>query len=188
MKKNPRSSLMTRLSMWQIAFVILLINSSIATTRSENVNQGSSVATIDGVAAKFRLINPRIRPNESLKVSLTLKNVSTKSVKFGLIAPLAPNVEVYDSSRRKLSFRMGSSLGEYPGFDVELQPGQEFKTTLTGTLGDYYDLSPGDYYLRFIYDLRSITNDRVKQQYMAKYGSKNVILWDRRWYRFSVKR
>lgn len=174
---------------WQIVVAVLwsaTISSVTTSFAVENDNGSNDVQIFNGVAARFRVTNPTIRIDEQLNVSLTLKNVSTNPVSFRFIGPLGPSVRVYDSRRHRVPFRAGASLGEYPAANVDLQPGEEFKTVLTGMLGDYYDLQPGDYYLRFIYDLRLITDSRLMKQYMAKYGSQNVVSWDSRWYRFSV--
>lgn len=151
-------------------------------------SRSDDVKILNGVVAKFRVINSTIRPSEPLKVSLTLRNASTEAVSFRFVGPLAPNVRVYNSARHRLSFRAGASLGEYPAATVDLQPGEEFKTTLIGTLGDYYKLQPGKYYLQFIYDLRLITDSRLAEKYMEKYQSHSVIPWDSQLYRFSVVR
>lgn len=149
--------------------------------------RGSAARVFNGVTASFRLFSHAIRTGEPLKVELTLRNTSGKTVSFRFTGPLVASIWVYDSAKRKLPFRMGSSLGEYPAATVELKPGAEFKTTLTGSLGDYYDLKPGKYYLRFIYDLRDISDPNAARRYMSEYHSENVVLWDTRWYRFSIR-
>ena len=168
------------------AFVILAILCVAidVVTGTENTSGGSRV--FNGVDASFRVINTNIRRDEPLKVALTLKNISSKSLAFRFTGPLMAGIYVYDSGRNRLSLRSGAALGEYPAADIKLKPGETFNTVLSGTPGDYYDLKPGQYYLRFIYDLRGISDEHLARQYMSKYRSQDVVLWDTRWYPFSV--
>jgi hypothetical protein len=150
----------------------------------ESPSVGSRV--FNGVSASFHVVNPTIRRGESLKALLTLKNVSSKAVAFRFTGPLVASIYVYDSRRHRLPFRNGASLGEYPAADIRLTPGEVFNTVLIGTPGDYYDLKPGKYYLRFVYDLRAISDEQLARQYMSEYKSQDVVLWDTHWYPFSV--
>jgi hypothetical protein len=81
---------------------------------------------------------------------------------------------------------MGSSLGEYPAATVELSAGGKFQTVLSGTLSDYYDLKVGEYYLRFVYDIRLLDNRQRAELHQKRLHGGNRVLWDTRWHRLSI--
>jgi hypothetical protein len=57
-----------------------------------------------------------------------------------------------------------------------------FKTTIEDRLTNCYELPPGRYYLRFMYDLRLITDETLMRRYMSRYHTKNYTVWGPHWY------
>jgi hypothetical protein len=155
---------------------------------TESNDKVDSSRMIDGVIAKFKVISPVLdNVDAPLKVSLVLRNTNARPISFQFIGPLVPSIRVYDASRRELPYRRNSSLGEYPSARVKLPPKGEFRTVLFGELSEYYDLSPGTYYIRFLYDLRLIDNRKLQKELMRKYRSENIALWNTNWYRLCIK-
>jgi hypothetical protein len=84
--------------------------------------------------------------------------------------------------------RVGAPVLEPVAETVRLTAGQRYKTTLTLDLWTYYDLAPGNYYLRFYYDLRLLHDKAQIKRYSEVYHTSDLLLWDTRYYRFTVVR
>jgi hypothetical protein len=139
-----------------------------------------------GVVATFHVLTPRIAPNQPVQVNVTLENTSAAPVVFRLVTGLIPNIRLYDKKRNLMSPRFGPMSTGNIITNVHLDPGELCTTRIEDRLGDYYYVPPGTYYLRFTYDLRLITNEKLKRWYMTKYHSNTHVLWDTHWYRLSV--
>jgi hypothetical protein len=135
-----------------------------------------------GVETTFHLRRSHIRRNETVQVDVTLKNIGHHPVTFRLVGPLIPNIELYDANRKRVDFRTGFILGDYPVADIELVPGQVFKTTIEDQLTNCYELPVGRYYIRFIYDLRLISDETLMKQYMRRYHTQDYTPWSAHWY------
>jgi hypothetical protein len=156
---------------------------AISESVAENAHNGR---TFNGVEAMFEVVTPTIRVSQSLCIKFTFRNVSSQPKSFRYAASIMPNTLILDSRGQRLTFRRDAPTPEPVAPRIPLQPGGAFVTKICAKIADYYELSPGTYYLQFRYDLRLIDDPAVARRYMKLYQSRDFVLWDRRRYSFVV--
>lgn len=170
--------------------IAILLIESVFSTGTASGNERSimpAVQDIHGVKSEFYLLSTAISGDEPLTISATFTNASKETIDFRYVTSLAATTWLFDAKKRRIPLRPGASLGEYPAATIRLAPGARQRSTLSGRLKDYYTLPPGKYSIRLIYDLRLIDDRTLRQQYIRRYRSENVVLWDSGWYNFTMK-
>lgn len=159
-----------------------------AMTAESHKNQGSdNPPSLNGVTAKFALQNPIVRKPGPLKIHLMLHNTCDRIVNFSYEA-LILHIRVYDAAKKEIGQRSDAPILEPVAYPVRLAPNGKYETALSVDLWTYYNLVPGKYYLRFYYDLRLLNEKTLSKYYQKLYHNSPLVLWDMRYYSFSVKR
>jgi hypothetical protein len=142
---------------------------------------------IAGVSAKFALLNPSIRPHDPLKVRVTLSNRTSHSVTFVLYGEWVQHVQPFTSRGERVDIKIDSPILEPIAVDIPLKPGETVQRVAKLRLWVWYDLAPGDYFLKFRYDLRLLPAgvDKLEE---ARFHSAAWIDWDEKRYPFHVFR
>ncbi len=142
---------------------------------------------IAGVSATFALLNPSIRPHDPLKVRVTLANQTTRIVTFGLYADLLEQIEVFTARGERVALKRNAPISEPVGVDIQLRPGETTQRVEKLRLAALYELRPGDYFLKFRYDLRSLPAGTAKLE-KSRFHSEDWIAWDTKKYPFHLSR
>ncbi len=171
-----------------IAALALTLLSSLRVPAAE-VNDGKDHAaqTFNGIKAAFALQNPSIRKPQPLKIRLLLRNSSDRTVEFTYTTPIL-HIRIYDATKKLVEERPDAPVLEPVAYPVRLAPNQKYETILTVDLWTFYELPPSKYYLRFYYDLRLLDDKAIIRRYSQLYHSSDLVLWDTRYYSFSVVR
>lgn len=167
--------------------ILLLIALSQLTRHVHAVHDGIHYGrTFDGVVTGFEVLTPIVAKRQPLCVRFTFRNVGVKVKAFRYAASVVPDACVLDSTGRELPLRRDAPTLEPVAPEIDLKGGESFATKICTRISDYYELSPGRYYLQFRYDLRLLENRAMVAQYAKMYGSSDLVLWDERRYAFTV--
>jgi hypothetical protein len=171
-----------------IVFALTMLLSPSAADADAHTRRNSvDGRTFNGVQARFELANPILRKNDSLKIRLVLRNASNRTVDFAYTATIL-HIRVYDAAKKEIDQRVDAPILQPVAYPVRLAPGKDYETVLTVDLWTYYDLLPGEYYLRFYYDLRLLDEKVLTADDQKLYRRSPLILWDTRYYPFRVAR
>ncbi len=164
----------------------ITIGAAMLVTSSVFADQHDS-RIIAGVSAKFALLNPSMRPYDPLKVRVTLLNQTSRSVTLGLYAEWLEHIEVFTARGERVFTKPDAPTLEPVGLDIPLKPGETVQRVEKLRLSAWYDLAPGDYFLKFRYDLQSLPASVAKVE-EARFHSGDWIDWDAKKYPFHVSR
>jgi hypothetical protein len=140
----------------------------------------------NGVVATFVLETPSIRVGQPLKVRYTLRNISKRPVHFRFM-DLSEHARVYSLNGRELSLVNGAPIAESPTADIPLKPGETVRYSEELNFFGYYEMPPGKYYFRFLYNLDLLPDDFISH-YRKKLSIRHWVIWDDHKYQFSVSR
>lgn len=162
---------------------------AVAIARATTHGKHHSSRVFEGVAAKFQLLNPSVRADESLRIRIRLINTSNRAITFGYSAgPFVQHVHIYDAANNEMPRRIDAPIPEPIAATAELAPHGKYETEVSVDLGTYYELTPGKYRLRFYYDLRLLDDPQTLARYRQLYHSSDFVLWDSQYYSFDVER
>ncbi|SRR5579884_1535914 len=172
---------------WIVVALYMLLLPGTASADKHKGSNGVDGRTFNGVQPQFVLENRILCKPQSLKIRLVLTNASDRAVDFAYTAPVL-HIRVYDAKKKLIEQRTDAPTLQPVVQTVHLTAHHAYETTLTVDLWTYYDLRPGDYYLRFYYDLRLLHDKTQVARYREMYHTSDLLLWDTRYYPFTVAR
>lgn len=148
--------------------------------------QGTS-RSFGGVTATFELIDSVVESGKSLTVRLILKNKSDSPTEFRYLnTSFIEHIRIYDAENQRVPFRASAPFPESAAARITLRAGEMVRAIVSIDLWRYYDLRPGKYFLEFTYDLRLVSDPALSAQYMKRYQSDDLVLWDTKKHPFTV--
>src|SRR5204863_8598018 len=94
----------------------------------------------------------RVRPTDRVRVTLQLLNTSDKAITFKLLSAVDLHLELYDTGGRIVDRRKDFPIHDGPYIAVELLPRQSTTLERSFAFDEFYDVPPGTYELRFMYN------------------------------------
>jgi len=164
------------------AIAFLCLCGTVATAAPEHRSR-----EFNGVTASFTLLNPSLRARDPLKVRFSLLNHSDSPVTFRYSEWFFDHFDIFTARGKRVDFRIDAPVPEPIAADIPLKPGERFERVKALQLSMMYELSPGDYYLLFRYDLRLLPDD-VAKIYKRKLHSDDYVIWDDQKYPFHIRR
>jgi hypothetical protein len=165
-----------------IAICLLMLAGSEALLGKEHRSR-----EFNGVTTTFTLLNPSLRAQDRLKIRISLLNESIRSVTFRYSEFFLEHIEIFTARGKEVYTKLNAPIAEPIAADIPLKPGQKSERIKEIDLPVFYDLTPGDYYLIFRYDLRDLPYD-VAAVYKKKLHSEDWVDWDSKKYWFHIHR
>lgn len=138
----------------------------------------------DGITTEFTLTRSRIRKDQKLEVHVISRNTASTTRVFRFL-DYGVNARLY--SKGELLEDLCEAL-DYPLQVVTLKPGETFEWTDEVFTPLCYKLAPGQYSIRFNYNLRALKDNSVRMAYEKEYGypEGGIVPWDGRDHAFTV--
>jgi hypothetical protein len=166
-----------------LAFSVIAL--LLATSCSRSVaRKEEPLPVFDGVTTDFTLTRSRIKPAEPLEVRAVFRNTTSETRVFGFL-DFGVDARLYSK---------GQLLGDLcPTTDnplqlVTLKPGESYEIAQEVFTPRCYNLAPGQYSIRFNYNLRALRSDALREQYEEMYNHPqySIVPWDGRDHPFTV--
>lgn len=130
----------------------------------------------DGVTTNFTLTRSRIKPGERLEVRAVFRNTTSRTRVFGFL-DFGVDARLYSK---------GQLLGDLcpttdnPLQSVTLNPGESYEIVQEVFTPQCYNLAPGQYSIRFNYNLRALRSDALREQCEKMYNHPqySIVPWD----------
>lgn len=168
-------------------FVREIITGSIlfVATASEGASMESAESrSFNGVTATFEIKNPVLKVGEDLRINVTYRNESRRTVNFRYLH-LEVDVEFYEKGKMKPL--IGGSVGEPAPQEVTLEPGKSLVFEDVVYTKRWDNLVPGAYEVRFSYHLGLLLDKSLQKKYLKTYPHTGyVVPWNDRRYAFTL--
>jgi hypothetical protein len=175
---RPRQCDTTDLLKTLIALLLLLV------AEPGSASPRAQSRSFNGVTAIFEIKNFIIRSGEDLKIVVVYRNTSSRTVSFRF-GHLDEDAEIYEIGKSKPI--VGGYVGEFPFMEVTLKPGESHRFEDQFSMKGWPNLRPGDYEIRFCYDLGLLSDESLMKEYQAKYPHEGyVVPWSDRRYSFTL--
>ena len=157
------------------------------TEKARYRRQSDTSRSFCGVTPNFELLDPIVESGKPLTVRLILKNSSDSQTEFRYLnTSFIQHIRVYDAQNQRVPFRINAPFTESGAARITLRARERATTIVSIDLWRYYDLRPGKYFLEFTYDLRLVSDPTLAAQYMKRYQTEDLVLWDTKKYPFIV--
>jgi len=166
-----------------LAFSVIAL--LLATSCSRSVaRKEEPLPVFDGVTTDFTLTRSRIKLPERLEVRAVFRNTTSETRVFGFL-DFGVDARLYSK---------GQLLGDLcpttddPLQSVTLKPGENYEIVQEVFTPQCYNLAPGQYSIRFNYNLRVLRSDALRKQYEEMYNHPqySIVPWDGRGHLFTV--
>lgn len=172
-----------RLRHFAIRLVALLV--AISACNASFGRKDEPLPIFDGVTTEFTLTRSRIRKDQPLEVRVTIRN-TTDTVKVFRCLDVDINARLY-ANGQLLEDRCDQGL-DFPLKVMTLKPGEVAEGTTKVHTPGCYKLAPGQYSIRFNYNLKALEDDSLRTDYEKQYGHPKggIVPWDGRDHAFTV--
>jgi hypothetical protein len=139
----------------------------------------------DGVTTEFTLTRSQIRKEQQLEVRAIIRN-TTNTTKVFRFLDFDVNARLY-ANGQLLEDRCEQGL-DFPLQVITLKPGETSEGTTKVLTPLCYKLAPGQYSIRFNYNLKALEDESLRTDYEKKYGHPEggIVPWDGRDHFFTV--
>jgi hypothetical protein len=139
----------------------------------------------DGVTTEFTLTRSQIKKDQPLEVRAIVRN-TTNTIKAFRFLDFDVNARLY-ANGQLLEDRCDEGL-DFPFHVITLKPGETSEGTTKVLTPLCYKLAPGQYSIRFNYNLRALEDESLRADYEKKYGHPDggIVPWDGRDHPFTV--
>jgi hypothetical protein len=139
----------------------------------------------DGVTTEFTLTRSRIRKDQPLEIRVTIRN-TTDTIKVFRCLDVEINARLY-SNGQLLEDQCDEGL-DFPVKVMTLKPREVSEGTTEVHTPGCYNLAPGQYSIRFNYNLMALEDDSLRTEYEKEYGHPKggKVPWDGRDHPFTV--
>ena len=166
----------------QRASIIALAVLSASGCSRHDERVGPDTTRIEGVSARFEVAS-QVRRGKDLKVTAIYRNESDKTVVFRCSISAIYYSKIWRGSVDKTNCIM---VAQIPAVELTLKPGEECRLPDEHPFGDCWE--PGDYEIRFYYDLRLLPDPQLRAHYASTHPVHNdAIAWESHGHRFTVK-
>lgn len=165
-----------------LGVVALLLATSCG--RSVAQKKEEPLPVFDGVTTAFTLTRSRIKPGEPLEVRAVFRNTTNATRVFGYL-DFGVDARLY--SRGQLLGDMCPTTDD-PLQLVTLKPGENYEIVQEVFTPRCYNLAPGQYSIRFNYNLRALRSEALREQYekILNQPKYSIAPWDGRDHPFTV--
>jgi hypothetical protein len=150
------------------------------------IKEQEQLPAFDGVTTEFVLTRAKIKTDQQLEVRVTFRNTESAThvfrfLDFGVDARLYSNGQLLEDLCH-------SEALDFPVQSLSLKSGETLEATSEVVTPLCYKLAPGEYSIRFNYNLRALEDDSLRTDYEKKYGHPEggIVPWDGRDHPFTV--
>jgi hypothetical protein len=138
----------------------------------------------DGVTTEFTLTRSRIKKDQRLEVHVVFHN-QENAIRVIRFLPFGVNARLLSKGRLLPDLCQST---DNPLMLVTLKPGEISEVTEEVFTPLCYELAPGQYSIRFNYNLRALEDDSVRARYEEQYNHPDagIVPWDGRDHPFTV--
>jgi hypothetical protein len=130
----------------------------------------------DGVVTSFHIKRSTIKLGEPLLVDYQLRNTSRRTVRFRYL-PVSVHQRIFSHGVEVAT--KCTALMEFATRHVTLRPGESVEVHDSAEITACFNLTPGEYTIRFHYDLSLLPDRTMAERYAEQYHAiKFLVPWD----------
>jgi translation initiation factor IF-1 len=159
-----------------IGTAVLFSSAGCMKARSMSTSTSDAQPNLAGIQTTITIEPMTISQGDKIRVTLSMSNKTSDDVRFRYSACIEDHIDLLDSKGEVICRRDGAPITECPYLEVQINAGKTVERTEELDFGKYYLVPPGEYALRFKYDMRLIKAEKDPRPWVPWTNSKLKLI------------